>query len=120
MESEKLNNAETGKTSGKEIPVHFRLMDVFLDQVERSTPFMTSMMEDMQKLYTGSIHMALKAGESLENRSEMNLNYFRTVRNAFDAISPAITDAQIAMTKALADTACRGIKLVRKNITGKT
>jgi hypothetical protein len=120
MESEKLNNDETGTTSAGEIPVHFRLMDVFLDQVERSTPFMTSMMEDIQKLYTESVHMALKAGEALENRSEMNLNYFRTARNAFDAVSPAITDAQIAIAKALADSACQGIKLVRKNITGRT
>jgi midasin (ATPase involved in ribosome maturation) len=118
MEAEKYDE-ETSENPGREIPVHFRLMDVFLEQVEQAAPFTTNMMLDMQKVYIESVHLALKAGESMEDRSAVNIKYFKTARSNFDAFSPVITEAQLGVTRAMMDSACQGLRLMRKSITGQ-
>ena len=116
---DKQNNTESAKEFTGDLPIHFRLMDVFLEQVEQSTPLLATMVRDIQASYLGGVHMVLKAGESLENRSKMNVKFFQGVSNTFDTITPVIAEAQLGVAKAIANSASQSARLLRKSITGR-
>ena len=116
MEDRRSSN-ESEKKSSSDLPVYFRLMDVFLRQLEQSTPLLTTIVKDMQASYVGSVHGLLKAGEALESRSKMNVNLISGVSNTFDKVTPMITEAQLGVTEAMISLARQGIHLLRKSIT---
>jgi len=117
MENKKYDDGSREKRS-RELPLHFRLMDVYLEQVERSVPLLTTMVKDMQSVYINGAHMALKAGEMLEERSKINVNFFQSAGKTLESITPVIKEAQLGVTRAIIDSACQGIRLMRENITG--
>jgi hypothetical protein len=117
MENKQQNDQSGGK-KGSELPLHFRLMDVYLEQVERSVPLLTTMVKDLQSVYINGAQMALKAGEMLEERSKINVNFFRNSAKTMESITPVITEAQLGITRALVESVCQGIRLMRENITG--
>lgn len=118
MES-KQNNDESGKKIRGDLPLHFRLMDVFLEQFEQSAPLLTTMVKDMQAIYVSGVHFALKAGEMLEDRSSISVNFFHGAGKTFDSVTPVITETQLGVTKAIVDSTCQSIQLLRKSITGR-
>lgn len=118
MESEQ-NKIESDRKIYREIPLHFRLMDVFLEQIGKAAPLYITTLKDIQTIYLDGTRLMLKAGESVENRSDINVKFFRTLSNTFDSISPVITEAQLGVTKAIIDSTCQSIKLMRKSITGR-
>jgi len=116
MENKKYNDV-AGENRSNELPLHFRLMDVYLEQVERSVPLLTTMVKDMQSVYVNGAKMALKAGEMLEERSKLNVDFFRSAGKTLESITPVISETQLGFTRALVDSLCRGIRLMRENMT---
>ncbi len=118
MESKKSND-ESGEKIRGDLPLHFRLMDVFLGQIEQSAPLLTTMVKDIQSIYISGAHLALKAGEMLEDRSGINVNFFHGAGKTFDSVTPVVTETQLGVTKAIVDSTCQSIQLLRKSITGR-
>ena len=115
--TQEVNFNESEKKFSGDLPVYFRLMDVFLKQVEQSAPLLTTIVKDMQACYISGAHMALKTGEALESKSKMNVNLIRGVSNAFDKVTPIITEAQLGVADAIIGSARQGVQLLRKSIT---
>lgn len=114
---DKQSTNESEKKFSGDLPVYFRLMDVFLKQVEQSTPLLETMVKDMQANYISGVHMVLKAGEALESKSKVNVNLVRGVSNAFDKVTPIITEAQLGVTEAMIGSARQSVQLLRRSIT---
>jgi len=109
----------SGERREAELPLHFRLMDVYLEQAEKVVPLLTTMVKDLQTVYLGGARMAFKAGEMIEERSKPNLGIFRSISNSFETVTPVITEAQTAVTKTMSDLAGRSIRIIRKDISGR-
>jgi hypothetical protein len=111
------NSNKTGEDRARELPLHFRLMDLYLVQIEKSVPLMTTIVKDFHIMAVTGTQMALKAGKMLEERSKINVGFYESAGKSFEIISPVITEAQLGVTKSMVDSACRGIQLMRKTIT---
>ena len=116
MEDKQGSNEYEEKFIGN-LPVYFQLMNVFLKQVEQSTPPITTMIKDAQANYIGGVHMVLKAGEALESKSGINSNLIHGVSTAFDKITPIVTEAQLGVTEAIIGSVRQSVQLLRKSIT---
>lgn len=116
---DKHNSNEFGEESNGGLPVHFRLMDIFLEQVEQSAPLLATVVKDVQADYIRGVHMVLKVGEALESKSKMNVNLIHGVSSTFDKVSPIITEAQLGVTEAIIESARQGVQLLRKSIIGR-
>jgi Na+/serine symporter len=116
MEDKQSSNESEEKLSGN-LPVYFRLMDIFLKQVEQSTPLLTTMIKDTQANYIGGVHIVLKFGEALESKSTINVNLIHGVSDAFDKITPIVTEAQLGVTDAVIGSMRQSVQLLRKSIT---
>jgi hypothetical protein len=110
---------KSGEKREAELPLHFRLMDVYLEQAEKAVPLLTTMVKDLQTVYLGGTRMALKAGEMLEERSKPNLGFFRSISNNFETVTPVITEAQTAVARTMVELAGRSIRIIRKDISGR-
>lgn len=115
---QKKDKKESGQKLSEDLPVHFRLMDIYLEQYEQSIPLFTKIVGDMQITVSKAAHLALKAGASLEKRSPVNAGLFESMTENFDSIAPVIMEAQLGFTKVIIDSTCRTIELLRKSITG--
>ena len=116
MENNQTNDQPREEAS-RELPLHFRLMDIYLEQVEKSVPLFTTMMKDIHSVYITGTQTAIKAGKMLEERSKMNVGFYKGVSRSFEMVAPVITEAQLGVTRAMVDSACKSIRLMRKTIT---
>ena len=116
MEDKQSSNKSKEKFSG-DLPVYLRLMEVFLKQVEQSTPLLETTVKDIQANYISGVHTVLKAGEAMESKSRVNMNLVSGFTNTFDKVTPIITEAQLGVTEAIIDSARQSVQLFRKSIT---
>ena len=63
--------------------------------------------------------MTIKAGQMLEDRSRINIGFYKGVSQSFEAVSPVIAEAQLGIASAIAESLRKSTQLMRKTISGR-
>ena len=114
---DKQADAQSDNTWKGDIPLHLRMMDLVLEQIDSSAPLVTMVLKDLQKIYLKSMRTAFRFGDALEKRSGLALNLFHGAEQLFESVAPVAMRVQLDITDAMVTSTRNSVRALRKNFT---
>jgi hypothetical protein len=111
-------NGTTNIPPPGDLPLHVRMADIALEQLEAFAPLLATALQDMQSVYMVGMRVLFDLGTLLEKTSTDSQNVVSTAGEAFEKSMPTLLLVQREIAGAYLESSQEWIRLLRRSLRG--